>query len=74
MGRRASLSIHGPDRTAELIHYAIGDSPPTLRVGRNLHEHRRAGGPFVSSTRDRGRGGPLSRSGQLAEVDVTSGG
>ena len=33
MGRRASLSIHGPDRTAELIHYAIGDSAPTLRVG-----------------------------------------
>ena len=74
MGRRASLSIHGPDRTAKLSHYAIGDSPPTLRVGRNLHEHRRAGGPFVSSTRDRRRGGPLSRSGQLAEVDVTSGG
>ena len=43
-------------------------SPPTLRVGRNLHEHRRAGGPFVSSTRDRCRGGPLSRSGQPAEV------
>ncbi len=35
MGRRASLSIHGPDRTAELIQYAIGDSPPTLRVGPN---------------------------------------
>jgi hypothetical protein len=74
MGRRARLSIHGPDRTAERIHCAIGDSPPTFRVGRNLHEHRRAGGLFVSSTRDRGRGGPLSRSGQLAKVDVTSGG
>ncbi len=74
IGRRASLSIHGPDWTAELIHYAIGNSPPTLQVGRNLHEHRRAGGPFVSPTRDQGRGGPLSPSGQLAEVDVTSGG
>ncbi len=60
MGRRASLSIHGPDRTAELSHYAIGDSAPTLRVGRNLHEHRRAGGPFVSSTRDRGRDRPVT--------------
>ncbi len=61
-----------------LIHYVIDDSPspPTLQleVGRSLHEHRRAGGPFVSSTRDRGRGDPLSRSGQLAEVNVTSGG
>ncbi len=78
MGRRASLSIHGPDRTAGLIHNVTDDSPPTLRVGRNLHEHRRAGGPFESSIRDRGpdrgRGGPLSRSGQVAEVDVTSGG
>jgi hypothetical protein len=71
--RPASLSIHGPDQPAGLIHCATDDSPPTLRVGRNLHKHRRAGGPFVSSTRDRGRGGPLSRSGQLAEVDVTSG-
>ena len=26
-GRRASLGIHGPDRTAGLIHYAIGVSP-----------------------------------------------
>jgi hypothetical protein len=33
---RASLSIHGPDRTAELIHYAIGDSAPTLQVGPQL--------------------------------------
>jgi hypothetical protein len=72
MGQRASLSIHGPDRRRS--HYAIGHSPPTLRVGRNLHEHRLAGGPFVSSTRDQGRDGPLSPSGQLAEVDVTSGG
>jgi hypothetical protein len=60
MGRRASLSVHGPDRTAELIHYTIGDSPLTLRVGRNLHGHRRAGKPFVSSTRDRGRDRPMT--------------
>jgi hypothetical protein len=64
MGRRASLSIHGPNRTAGLIYYVTDNSPPTLRVGRNLHKHRRAGGPFRSirvPTRDRGRGGPLSR-------------
>ncbi len=75
----ASQSQHpraGPDgRTDPLRHRRL----PTLRAGgRNVHENRRAGGTIVSSTRDRGRdrgrGGPLSRSGQLAEVDVTSGG
>jgi hypothetical protein len=32
-GRRASLGIHGPNRTAAPIRYAVGDSAPTLRVG-----------------------------------------
>ncbi len=32
-GRRTSLGIHGPDRTAGLIHYAIDESSLTLRVG-----------------------------------------
>jgi hypothetical protein len=34
-GRRASLGIHGPDRTAGLIHHATGDSAVTLRVGQH---------------------------------------
>ena len=35
MGRRASLGSHGPERPAKPIHYAIGDSAPTLRVGQH---------------------------------------
>jgi hypothetical protein len=35
-GLISSLCIHGPDRTDELIHYAIDDSPLTLRVGPQL--------------------------------------
>ena len=71
MGRRASLSIHGPDRTAGLIHHVTDESATTLRVGRNL-EHRRAGRLFVFSIRNLGRS--AIGSDQLAEVDVTSGG
>jgi hypothetical protein len=43
-GRRASLGIHGPDRTAEQIHSAIGDSEP----GRAAVETAAGTGPPLS--------------------------
>ena len=52
--RRASLGTHGPDRMARLVHYAISDSSPTLRVGPGPPQptsNRRAGGPIVSSSK-----------------------
>ncbi len=49
-GRRASLSIHWPDRMAKLIHYAIGDSAPTLRVGQQLARAPQGRGTIVFST------------------------
>jgi hypothetical protein len=56
MDRRASHSIHWPNRTAGLVHYVTDDYPPTLRVGSKLHEHSRDGGPILPSTRDSDRG------------------
>jgi hypothetical protein len=55
----------GPDRTAALIHYAIGDSAPTLRVGPHNTRAPPGRGQFVSTARERSRGGPISRSGRV---------
>ena len=38
-GWRASLGIHGPERTAALIHYFIGDSASTLRATLRVRPH-----------------------------------
>ena len=65
-GPRASLAIHGPERTAALTHFVIGDSASTLRATLRVGPHHtraplgrgtdRVLGPRV-------RGGPKSRSG-----------
>ena len=61
-------------RAAGLIHYAIGDSAPTLRVGPH---HTRAppgrGTDGVLGPRARGRGGPASLGAErCAAVGVTT--
>jgi hypothetical protein len=51
-----------------LIHYTIGLDSATLHrlseSGRIPQAHRRAVGQFVSTTCERSRGGPISRSGE----------
>jgi hypothetical protein len=65
LGRRAGLGTHGPDRTAGLIHRAIGDSSPTRRVGPHRFSNCQAGGLIASLSRERSCGGPISRSGHV---------
>ena len=68
MGRRASLSIHGPeppDRTAELIHYAIGDSP---RLSESAATYTSTAGPEDHSCPPPVTGAVAVR--YLGEVDV----
>jgi hypothetical protein len=71
----ASWSKHpraGPDgRTNPPRHRRLSTDSPSRPQLKRAPPGRRT---IVSSTRDRGRGGPLSPSGQVAEVDVTSGG
>ena len=65
----ASSRHHGPDRTAELIHYTIGYSTPTLGVGPQLT--RAPPGRIVSSAPGRSR---ISRSGDLQTLPWSRGG
>jgi hypothetical protein len=68
------MGLHGTDRTAGLIHYAIGDSASTLRVGPHLTVTHTAGPEDQSCPRpvaELWRSDISERS--CADVRVTSG-
>ena len=74
LGQLGESRHHGPDQKAGLIHYAIGDSSPTLRVGLQPAVHRRrwAEGQIVSSAPGRSSGCPASWSRRCADVTMVT--